>query len=82
MDGRILEFKPGLYLLARKADVPIVPVVIDGAYEAWPRTSPVPRPLMPIHVMYGEPVLPESFKKIPAGGVCEDDSPADGKDAG
>jgi len=63
VDGRILEFKPGLYLLARKADVPIIPVVIDGAYEAWPRTSSIPRPLKPIHVAYGKPIMPEDLKK-------------------
>ncbi len=64
-DGRIREFKPGLALLARKANCPILPVVIDGAYEAWPRTSPVPMPLNPIHVMYGYPILPEDVKKYP-----------------
>ena len=33
-----------LKLLAKKADVPIVPVAIVGAYECWPRTRLLPRP--------------------------------------
>ncbi len=63
VDGRIGEFKPGFALLARKAGVPIVPVVIDGAYDAWPRSSPVPRALMPIHVMYGKAFEPEEVRR-------------------
>lgn len=62
-DGRIREFKPGLALLARKANAPIIPVVIDGAFEAWPRTSPVPRAFVPIHVTYGNPIWPDEVRK-------------------
>jgi len=42
--GRLGEIKSGFALLAKKADVPIVPVAIVGAYECWPRTSLLPRP--------------------------------------
>ncbi|NLX05066.1 MAG: 1-acyl-sn-glycerol-3-phosphate acyltransferase [Phycisphaerae bacterium] len=62
VDGRIHEFKPGLAMLARKAAVPVVPAVIDGAFEAWPRKSPVPRPLAPIHVYFGQPWTPEQIR--------------------
>jgi len=63
-DGRIQPFKPGFALLARKAAVPVVPVVIDGAFDAWPRTWPVPRPLVPIYVVYGEPFYPDHYRDI------------------
>ena len=43
-DGRLGEFKPGFALIAKRADVPIVPVAIVGAYECWPRTRRLPRP--------------------------------------
>ena len=36
-DGRIAAVKPGVAFLSRRAKVPVVPMVIDGAYEAWPR---------------------------------------------
>ncbi len=61
-DGRIREFKPGLALLAKKARVPIIPVVIEGAFDAWPRTSPVPKPFMPISVTFGEPFSVKQIK--------------------
>lgn len=43
-DGRLGEIKGGFALMAKKAEVPIVPVAIVGAFECWPRTRPLPRP--------------------------------------
>jgi len=43
-DGRLGEFKSGFGLIAKRANVPVVPVAIVGAYEAWPRARLVPRP--------------------------------------
>jgi len=43
-DGRLGKFMPGFGLIAKRADVPIVPVAIVGAYECWPRTRRFPRP--------------------------------------
>ena len=42
--GRLGEIKSGFALLAKKAEVPIAPVAIVGAYECWPRTRLLPRP--------------------------------------
>jgi len=42
--GQLGEIKGGFALLAKKADVPIVPVAIVGAYECWPRTRLLPQP--------------------------------------
>ena len=42
--GTLGEIKSGFALLAKKAEVPIVPVAIVGAYECWPRTRRMPRP--------------------------------------
>ncbi len=42
-DGSIGRVKPGFGMLARRAHVPILPVAIDGAYEAWPRGRRRPR---------------------------------------
>ncbi|HLO61266.1 MAG TPA: lysophospholipid acyltransferase family protein [Bacteroidales bacterium] len=36
-DGNIQPFKEGAFILAKSVDVPIIPVVIDGAGEALPR---------------------------------------------
>lgn len=43
-DGRLGEFKPGFALMAKRADVPIVPVAIVGAFDCWPRSRRFPRP--------------------------------------
>ena len=42
-DGRIGPAKPGFGLLARRAGARILPVLIDGAYECWPRQRRLPR---------------------------------------
>ena len=54
--GRLGELKSGFALMAKKAEVPIVPVAIVGAYECWPRTSLLPRPGR-IRLEFG-PVIP------------------------
>jgi 1-acyl-sn-glycerol-3-phosphate acyltransferase len=56
-DGSIGPMRPGVVLLARKARVPVVPVLILGAFESWPRTRKLPL-LRPILVAYGEPICP------------------------
>lgn len=42
-DGQLQPLKPGFCAIARRSRVPLVPVGLDGAYDAWPRTSPLPR---------------------------------------
>lgn len=42
-DGEVGPLKPGLLLVVRRSGVPLVPVGIDGAYQAWPRTQRLPR---------------------------------------
>lgn len=54
-DGRIAPFKKGLFLLASKAGVPIVPVAIDGAGVLAPAKGFSPRPVN-IRVRIGAPI--------------------------
>jgi 1-acyl-sn-glycerol-3-phosphate acyltransferase len=58
-DGRISPLRPGFSLLCRKVAVPIVPVVIDGAFQCWPRTKKFFSPWRHISVWYGKPLEPE-----------------------
>jgi 1-acyl-sn-glycerol-3-phosphate acyltransferase len=55
-DGRLGPPKPGIALLARKANVPVVPAVIHGAYEAWPPHRALFRLFVPIRVAFGAPL--------------------------
>ena len=57
-DGEVSALKPGFCALARRARAPLIPVGIDGAYQAWPRTSPLPR-LGRVAVVIGQPISPD-----------------------
>ena len=59
-DGSVRPMQSGVVLIARKARVPLVPGMILGAYEIWPRQAKYPK-LGPVIVAYGEPLLPEDM---------------------
>ena len=54
IDGTVREFRRGAATLSRHLDVPIVPVGIWGAHQAWPRQGAVQRHA--IGVQFGEPI--------------------------
>lgn len=62
-DGRIASFKGGFGLLCRRGNAPVVPALIDGAFECWPRHKKLFKPGSKITVCYGKP--------IPAGQIME-----------
>lgn len=57
-DGEIGSFKKTFAILASELNIPIVPVAIDGAYDAMPRGKKIPRPLKKINVKFLKPVYP------------------------
>lgn len=60
-DGAIGPMLPGAIVVARKAGVPIVPCLILGAYEVWPREARWPR-LRPVIIAYDRPIWPAEMK--------------------
>lgn len=54
-DGNVAALKPGFVALARRYHVSLLPVGVDGAFQAWPRTAWYPR-LVAVHVYIGEPL--------------------------
>jgi len=62
-DGRITRFKPGFGLLCRRGKAAVVPVVIDGAFECWPRHKKLFSPGR-IAVCYGKVIPAEQAKKM------------------
>jgi 1-acyl-sn-glycerol-3-phosphate acyltransferase len=54
-DGTIGPMKAGIRFLAERAAVPIVPVLIEGAYEVWPRGMMFPT-MGRINILFGPPV--------------------------
>jgi 1-acyl-sn-glycerol-3-phosphate acyltransferase len=60
-DGNLLPIQSGVALIVRKAGVPIVPVIIDGSFDAWPRRQKFPKPHR-IKVLYGAPLPIDGLK--------------------
>lgn len=56
-DGSIGRINVNSMSMAKRAGAAVVPAVIDGAFEAWPRDHLLPRP-RPIYVTYCEPITP------------------------
>ncbi len=61
VDGRITRFKPGFGLLCRRSKAAVVPVLIDGAFECWPRNKTLFTP-GPVMVCFGKPLPPEQVE--------------------
>lgn len=67
-DGEIGPFRPGVATLALRAKATILPVAIEGAYDAYPRGRKLPRPGI-VHVLYGKPILPEEAASLGEEGL-------------
>ena len=63
-DGKITPFKPGFGLLCRRGEAAVVPVVIDGAFECWPRHKKIFSPGSKILICYGKAITAEKVKKM------------------
>ncbi len=62
-DGKIAPFKSGVGFLCRRGDATVVPVVIDGAFECWPRHKKIFSPGS-ISVCYGKVITAEQVKNM------------------
>ncbi|MFO1112820.1 MAG: AMP-binding protein [Rhodospirillales bacterium] len=65
-DGTLQPFMPGIGMLLEHCPVPVMPVVIDGAYAAWPRQRALPR-LAPVTVTIHHPVDPRQLDERGSG---------------
>ena len=59
-DGKLLEFRPFFAMLSKLYNVPVVPVMIDGSYEALRSGTSWPKPKK-IKLKYLEPIYPENL---------------------
>jgi len=62
-DGKITALKPGFGLLCRRSKAPVVPAVVDGAFECWPRHRKLFSP-GPVMVCFGRPLSPEQIRRM------------------
>ena len=79
-DGSVQPLKPGIALIAKRADVPIIPCGIAGAYAAWPHGEKwpalaplfLPRSEASIAVVFGEPVPAGHYRHWERRAILED----------
>lgn len=63
LDGAMHPFKRGVSLLVKKSNCPVVPVAIEGCFDAWPRNGKM-RPFgARIAVMYGRSIPHDELMK-------------------
>ena len=70
-DGSIGKLHAGVILMARRAGVPVLPMVIEGAYKCWPRGRLLPS-LHEVCVAYGRPIPAERVKGCAAEELVEE----------
>ena len=56
-DGNPTIFRKGAAILSIHAQAPIVPIAIEGFYEAWPRHKPFPK-FAHLQLVFGKPIQP------------------------
>ena len=69
-DGRIRIVRRGFELIARRGNATIVPMVVEGAYDAWPRGQLLPK-IGSISVMYGEALAPGQIRQTKPAQLVE-----------
>ena len=57
IDGTPKIFKKGAAILSIHMQAPIVPVAIEGFYDAWPRSKPFQK-FTPLKMVFGDPIIP------------------------
>lgn len=60
LDGTLQPLQQGAAFLAIRSHVPIIPVWIEGTYEAWPRGTKYPKLRGNIGCFFGSPI-PQDF---------------------
>lgn len=70
-DGRVGTLLAGPATMAKKCQVPIVPTLIDGVYQAWPRQRLLPG-VGDVVVEYGHPIMPAEFAHMSADELTEE----------
>ncbi|PQO41361.1 1-acyl-sn-glycerol-3-phosphate acyltransferase [Blastopirellula marina] len=62
-DGELQPLKGGFIPMARRGGVPIIPVAVDGAFDAWPRTAKFPRRSV-IHIRIAPPISAQMIQDL------------------
>jgi 1-acyl-sn-glycerol-3-phosphate acyltransferase len=63
-DGQITQIKTGISMLALRAECPIIPVYIHGAFEAWSRHRKWPKLGSSLTCVYGKPIFSHTYAHL------------------
>lgn len=67
-DGKMMPFRKTFAILGRELQIPLVPMALEGTYQALPRGERIPRFRQKIRVTFLLPVMPEdlSYEELAA----------------
>ncbi len=60
-DGTLGDFKKLFAILSKELNVPVIPVTINGAFQALPPGTLIPRPFQQVSVTFQRPVYPQGL---------------------
>jgi 1-acyl-sn-glycerol-3-phosphate acyltransferase len=61
LDGKIESVKPGFTLLIRKTKACVVPAVLDGTFDSWPKGQKWPKLFCKSAIRFAEPITAETI---------------------
>lgn len=64
IDGNLQSFKSGVALIVSRTKSAVIPIYIQGSYEAWSRKRKRPRLLGKIFCVIGSPILWSGFQDL------------------
>ena len=60
--GRMDDFKRGVAVLVKRSRCPVLPIAVEGCYDAWPRGTSRPRLFgARVAIHYGDPISHEDL---------------------
>lgn len=62
--GEVAPYRPGVAVLAKRTDTPIIPVGIINANKVLPLDQKVPSLRHHVYVVFGEPIDPHVFDTV------------------
>ncbi|MBN2293396.1 MAG: 1-acyl-sn-glycerol-3-phosphate acyltransferase [Pirellulales bacterium] len=72
LDGQIDKLMNGFTTVAVRTKAAILPLAIEGPFDAWPRTQKHPIIGPRLHVKFGEPILSEDLAKYSGDELVEE----------
>jgi len=63
--GETAPYRPGVAVLSKRTNVPIIPVRLVNANKVLPLGKKFPSSGHAVHVIFGDPIHPDEFESVP-----------------